>query len=409
MRLVLINHCHPNTPHICATRMREFAHAMTLLGNKVILLTETLDGVPTKTRPEQTSEIILNHNFSTPLHIAVEPIGHPLIRKLRNGTLPWGIRQAVVVWYFFYYKGVYTDWRAGSQPYLNPISDNFKPDLVWATFLNTDAWNIAIDLAKISKIPWIGDIKDPWEIYIPAPFRKFLANYFDTCLAITTFSSFNSNDVRKWFKSPTKILYSGFWSGQVEAINKLNSDKINISLTGGIYNVRSLNKLMQGVKIWLKGLSKNQRSKVHLTYAGHDTEAVKTATQKLTKLCKINLKGFIPITELREIHQNSIANMYVKIDSTFHHKTIEMLSAGRPIICYPEENNEAIEIAKTTNITLHSCKSAIEISQALNKSLNTLSNRVAENEKLKELTWDSQAKKLENLFKTILHHHKINS
>ena len=409
MRLVFINHCHPEAPHVCATRMREFSQAMTMLGHEVILLTETQQGMTAETTPEQTTKKIQTHNFSVPLHLAAEPKGHTLIKKLRDRKLPWGIRQAVIIWYFFYHKGVFTDWRTGSQLYLHPIAEAFKPDLIWATFLNTDAWNIAKDLAKITKVPWVGDIKDPWGIFIPALFRKFLANYFDNCLALSTFSNFNSNDVQKWFKSPTTVIYSGFRANQLEPIKAFSSDKINISLTGGIYNDHSLYELIQGVKIWLEGLTSNERSKVYLTYAGHDTEVVKKATRELNNLCQINLVGFISVKELQKIHQHSIANMYVKTYSTFHHKTIEMLSAGRPIICYPEENSEAIGIAKATNIDLHSCGTAREISQALSESLNTQSNKVAENEHLRELTWDYQAKKLEYLFLNILQNPEASS
>jgi len=169
--------------------MREFAHAMATLGHEVILMTETMQGMKAETTPEQTREKILSHNFSLPLYLATEPKGHPLIKKPRDRKLPWGIRQSVVMWYLFYHKGVYTDLRTGSRLYLNPIAETFKPDLVWATFLNIDAWNIAIDLAKISGVPWVGDIKDSWGLYIPTLFQKFLANYFDTCLALSTFSN----------------------------------------------------------------------------------------------------------------------------------------------------------------------------------------------------------------------------
>ena len=402
MKLVFVNHCHPATPHVCATRMREFAYAMTLLGHEVILLTETIPGVRAKIKPEEIKAAILAHNFNSPLYLAIEPKGHPLIKRFRDNKLPWGIRQAVVIWYFLYHKGVYTDWRTGSQSYLTAIAENFKPDLVWATFLNTDAWNIAIDLAKISKIPWVGDIKDSWQVYIPRFFRKYLANYFDSCVALSTFSHFNSIDAQKWFSSPKTVIYSGFWADHLDPTNELSMDNINISLTGGIYDNYSLNQLVQGIKIWLEGLPQYERSKVCVTYAGNDTALVSRATKKLSNLCRINLLGFISIEELKKIHQISIANLYVKINRGFHHKTIEILSAGRPIICYPKESDEVINIARATNIDLHSCSTPLEISNALSESINTKSNEVGKNKALEELTWNSQAKKLENLFKTIL-------
>jgi len=402
MRLVFINHCHPEVPHVCATRMREFALAMTLLGHKVILLTEVLYGVKSRTTHEQILKKIQNHDFSRPLHLATEPKGHPLIRKLREQKLPWGIRQVVIIWYFFYHKGVFTDWRTGSQLYLEPIAKGFKPDLIWATFSNTDAWNIAKDLAKISEVPWVGDIKDPWGFFIPAPFRKFLAKYYDSCPALSTFSHFNSTDAQKWFNLPNTVIYSGFWESELGQSSNLNGDNINISLTGGIYDDQSLYQLLKGIIIWLKELPQEQRSRVTLNYAGNDTKSVARVAKKFKHLCHLNLLGFISIEELQKIHRNSIANLYIKINRTFHHKAIEILSAGRPIICYPEESNEVIDIAKTTNVPLYSCNSLQDISKALSESLNTESKKIKENKALKNLTWNFQAKRLEDLFQNIL-------
>ena len=402
MRLVFINHCHPDTEHICATRMREFSYAMTNLGHEIILLTENLPSLPYENSPSATREKIQNHNFKTPLHLSIKPKGHPLIQKLRKQQLPWGIRQAVVFWYFFYYKGVFTDWREGSGIYLRLIAEDFKPDLVWATFLNTDAWNIAKDLSKIAKVPWVGDIKDPWGIYIPRLFRLFLAKYFDTCVALSTFSDFNSDDVKKWFRTPTTKIYSGYHEGNYKPINITNLDTINISLTGGIYNVMALRELIQGVRIWFEGLTDAEKSKVKITYAGHDSEAVKQAINEQNNFCKLDLKGFITVEELKQIHENSIANLYIKIYTTFHHKTIELLSAGRPVICYPSEIDEAIRIAKEANIDLHSCNRVDEVTKALSKSLTTNSIKASDNKHLRKLTWHSQAIKLETLFKRIL-------
>ena len=290
----------------------------------------------------------------------------------------------------------------GSQLYLHPIAEDFKPDLIWATFSNTDAWNIAKDLAKISKVPWVGDFKDPWGFFIPAPFRNFLANYFDNCPALSTFSHFNSIDAQKWFTSPKTVIYSGFWQRDLDLTYDLNEDTINISLTGGIYNDQSLNELLKGIKIWLEGLPQKERSKVYLTYAGNDTESVDRMTKQLKNLCHLNLLGFISIEELQKIHKNSIANLYIKANRTFHHKAIEILSAGRPIICYPEESSEVINLANATNINFYSCSTPENISQALSESLNTASNKVRENKALRELTWNFQARKLENLFQNIL-------
>jgi len=403
MRLVFVNHCHPETPHICATRMREFANAMTNRGHQVILLTETLMRKSSEISPEEVSETILQHNFEQPLYLSIGPKGHPLIQKLRERKLSWGIRQVVIVWYFLRYKGVFSDWSLGCQEYLYPISESFEPDLVWATFLNTDSWNIALNLANISGIPWVADLKDSWGNFIPLIFRSFLARHFNSCIGISAFSEFNLNDAAKWFRNkPRNVIYSGFWERQLNDPTPVSKATIDICLTGGIYSSDSLRKLILGVKNWIEKLPDDKKNKVRLIYAGNDVEVVRKTSFLLNGICQVILRRFLPVAELHTIYRDTIANLYVKSDTTFHHKTIEMLSAGRPIVCYPEESIEAIRIAKSTKIDLYSCKSVQEVSEALSECLITKTRNLRQNEELRNFTWEFQAKKLEHFFLSVV-------
>jgi len=398
MRVVLVNHCHPETPHVCATRMREYSKVLSKLGHEVILLTETLAGQPTDITPDQAARAIQDHDFSTPLNLASEPKGHPLIKSLRARTLPWGLRQLVVVWYYLRHQGVFTDWRAGSQLYYSSIVDHFNPDLVWATFGNTDCWNIARDLAQAAICPWIADAKDPWQNFIPTIFRNYLAKYYGDSAAMTAFSKFHVADIQKYFGREASVVYSGFSTDQAAPSTPLNPDEMTISLTGAIYDQQALTQLIQGVKSWLIGLPEKKRANACFIYAGQDSDAVAAATMDLSTICRIDIKGFIPLEELRQIHRRAIANLYIKSNLTFHHKTIEMLSAGRPLICYPEETEEAVEISQSTSVPLFSCDSPEQVSEALDQSLNIGLINIQEDGGLKALTWESQAKKLEEIF-----------
>jgi hypothetical protein len=402
MRLVFVNHCHPDTPHVCATRMREFAKSMAARGHKIILFTETLETGPAEISSEESAGLIQSHDFSTPLYIASAPTGHPLIQSLRNRTLPSGVRQAVVVWHYLRHKGVFTDWRHGSQPYLQTIADTFKPDLVWSTFGNTDCWNIAQDLAKFTGCPWLGDVKDPWGNFIPAIFQNYLSRHFDDSAALTTFSEFHSKDASKWFSPPANLIYSGFSHDCLESSKTVEPEKLVISLTGAIYDDIALSQLIQGIRDWIMDLPDDQRARVRLIYAGQDSENVEAATGILLDLCEVDIKGFVSLTELGAIHQSAIANLYIKNSFTFHHKTIEMLSAGRPLICFPEETEEAKNIAGSTQVPLLSCATPEEVTIALNQSMSNGQIDVQDDEGLRNLTWEAQSEKLEKVFKDVL-------
>ena len=392
MRVVFVNHCHPDTPHVCATRMREFASALSCLGHEVILLTEVLEGRPSVT------PAIGSHNFSAPLYVATNPTGHSSISALRKRTLPWGIRQAVVIWHYLKYKGVFTDWRSGTQAVLPTIAEQFKPDLVWASFGNTDCWNVAKDLAQLAGCPWVADLKDLWTNFIPVPLQKHLSHHFSDCAAITTFSNFHSIDAEMFFDAVPTPIYSGFSKNALRPNSVGEASKITISLTGAIYDKTALKKLIRGVEIW----QSTKEAELQFIYAGHDIAEVKAATAELSKCCKVDIKGYLPLEELREIQRNAAANLYIKSDHTFHHKTIEMLSVGRPIICFPGETGEAIEIARTTGVPLHSCSSPHEIATALEQSLNFATIDVTKNTGILGLTWQAQAKKLEQVFQDVL-------
>ena len=400
MRTVFVNHCHPATPHVCATRMREFAAALAALGHEGGLLTEVLDG---QTGSTDIGKKIRDHDFKQPLYVAIEPKRHPMIKRLRERSLPAGLRQAVVVWHYFKHKGVFTDWRTGSQSAVQEIAEHFKPDLVWASFGNTDCWNIARDLAKIAACPWVADLKDLWSNFIPAPFQKFLSRHFDDCAALTTFSEFHSKDARRWFSAAPHVIYSGFPGDALTRSPDLPSEKQRtICLTGAIYDQVALGNLMAGIRSWVLELDEQTKADLHLVYAGHDCTEVEQAASMLAGLCKVDIKGYLPIEELREIQQSAIANLYIKNDSTFHHKTIEMLSSGRPLICYPAETEEAIEIAGTTNVPLHSCTSPGEIATALQESLNFIAVEVMNDAGLQNFTWEVQVQKLADLFQNVL-------
>ncbi len=402
MRMVFVNHCHPDTPHVCATRMRQFSHALTALGHEVILLTETLKNQAAEISPDTTGQAIQNHDFSNPLYLATSPEGYPLISALRNRTLPWGVRQAVIVWHYFRHKGVFTDWRSGSQPYLPPIAEHFNPDVIWTSFGNTDCWNIAKDLAGLAKCPWVADLKDLWSNFIPSPFQDFLSRHFNDCAALTTFSNFHSKDAEKWFIPTPTVIYSGVSESMLTQPPALDSKIITLSLTGAIYDETALQNLVDGIRLWLIGREEDKPRDVQLVYAGHDTKEVETATAKLSKLCRVDIRGYLPLEELRHLHQTSTANLYIKSNLTFHHKTIEMFSTGRPLICYPGETDEAVEIAQTMKNPFFSCNTSKEIASALEQSLNFNPIEGPAANDLHKFTWESQARELENLFQDVI-------
>ena len=51
MKIAIVNHVHPDTPHVSALRMREFARVLAGQGDRVVLLTGTLAAKIAATTP----------------------------------------------------------------------------------------------------------------------------------------------------------------------------------------------------------------------------------------------------------------------------------------------------------------------------------------------------------------------
>lgn len=401
MRLVLVNHCHPATPHVCALRMREFARALAGLGHAVVLLTETLDAGPEAPAPETIKDEIAAWDFAKPFFLACPPTVGLLTGRLRAGTLPPVLRQGVIAWHYLARGGVFSDWRAGTQPYLGVLAEAFRPDLAWASFGNTDCWNIGRDLARLAGCPWVADFKDFWGHFIPAGLRRPLARRYTDAAAMTAFSETHLMDAEKWFAMEKRVIRSGVRGETIATPPGKPADGFTLSLTGSIYDRNQLARLIAGIAAWLASLDEAERGAVRFHYAGDDREQVAAAARRLESLCAVEIAGFIPLAELQRLHRASRINLYMKSWHTFHHKLIELLVAGRPVLAFPGENEEARRIARETGGVLHVCGSESEIVDALEGCRATGDAAGPDREKLAAYGWEAQAVRLSQLFERV--------
>ncbi len=399
MRAVLINHCHPSTPHVCATRMREFAHALAQRGHQIVLLTETLAGSDEFVSVEATAGAIRGHDFTSPYILACPPNHIAALDGLRNGRLPWGLSQAVVLYYYMIKGGVFADWRSGCAPYLPALQTSFAPDIVWATFGNTDCWNLAKDMATIAKCPWVGDIKDYWSTFIPGPLRSILAGRH-AAASFTALSASHAKDARTWFPNAA-VVHSGF---RREALRPPQgpTDPFTVSLTGGAYEPKNLAVLIDAVSTWVK----SRQHSIRFIYAGGDGDKVAKATGGLSELCDVQINGFLPIAELAAIHRTSLVNLYVKSEQTFHHKIFELIAAGRPMISFPADAGEAQDIAKETAAAFYACGSGGEIIAALTEIAANPGVQPDNRDKIADFSWETQSARLEDLLQTAIAGHR---
>ncbi len=405
MRIVLVNHCHPDTPHVCATRLREFATALAARGHQVALLTEPLrgGGAPPPSAHD-IGEMIRAGAQPSPMIVATPPKRRRVLDALRRGLWPWGIRQALIAYYYLLYGGLYADWRAGARPYVATLAAEFKPDIVLGSFGSVDCWLIAQDLARAAHCPWVGDIKDFWGSFIPAPLRNRLAARFRNAAAWTALSRTHAEASQQWFGSEIDVIYSGFDAHAIRRDKKeAPDDTLLVTLTGSVYGGKFLKPLFAGLASWANSKPEEIRKRLLFIYRGNAQFEVGAELARAKLPFEAKAGGFIPLDELQDLHQLAVANLYVTSPRTFHHKAIELLAARRPILAFPPDHAEATDLAERTGGSFHQCRSAAHIADSLDEALSAYeAPEQPVNNGLESLTWAAQAAELEKVFERVI-------
>lgn len=390
LRIVIVNHCYPETPHVCATRAREFARALARQGHRVVLLTSSLQ--VDDRRPAFDVE---SHDWTQPYAVGCPPAGHAAVQRARAGTLPAALGKVVLAANYLARGHVFGDWVTGAELVAETIGRVFRPDIVWGIFGNTGAWAIARCVAHAAGCPWVMDIKDSWPRFVPAGLRRIVATKFRNAAAITALSRAHASEAAPWFGRAT-VVYSGIPVEFLPATgNETTSDAFDITLTGSVYESPAVGTLVQGLVLWLReDLDDAARRRVRFRYFGTDA-IVQNITAPLRDFCRVELAGFVPLMELRRVHRAARLNVYTKSPEVpFHHKVFELLSAGRPVLCIPGEGEEACAIAEEAGSMLFDARDSQAVRDVLGRLWATKSMTAPVSDYWARYTWDAQAKVL---------------
>jgi len=389
MRAVFVNHVPPQAPTIGGQRVARLAHAMASLGHQVVLLTSTDGTGETGTPLEGLAEALAGHDWTRPFHIAVHPRHAPYLPGMRTGGVPGGLRQAMIGVSYMLNSGVFTDWTDAARAYVPALRENFGPDVVWACFGNTDAWNIGRMTAAACKCPWVADFKDPWDIFIPTGFRRILAGRYRDAAAMTTFSDAHSRRAAPWFDQPKTVVYSGLATEMLDVSDAPPDAPPTLLMTGSVYDERRLETFLGVLAEWRRA---HPGEPFRFAYAGGDASLVRHAATALDGLADVVIDDFLPLDELRRRQLAATANAYIRAPSSrsiFHHKVFELLSAARPVICFPEDVPEVTDIARKTGAVLLNCVSDGDLADALDSAFTR--EMSVTSGAFRPYTWESQA------------------
>lgn len=395
MRIVVVNHLHPDAPTIGGVRLARFAEALAERGHRVVLLTGSLgpdDPVPD---PAAVEAALARHDGGRPFHLVCPPMPMRRLAAAREGRIATPLRQGILAWHYLRHGGVFSDWQHASRAYWPALADRFKPDVVWATFGNTDAWSIARGLARRAGCPWGMDIKDIWSS-VPAAVAGLLARRFDDAAACTGLSQGHIDRSGNRFPGEKTVIYSGIPASLLA--ERPSVLPFRITITGSTYGW--LTDMVRGIGLFLGERTPAERAGIVLTYAGSEAEAVGRAVQPLSGQCGLDIRPYVPLTDLAILQHEAFLNLYGRFTadpSRFHHKVFELLCAGRPIACYPTEYAEALSIAAEAGLDIAACGEPADLARTLTAAWQV---RRPQGERVKRdvlarYTWQAQAARLE--------------
>lgn len=359
MRLVFINHAHPDTPHVSAMRMYYFAKSMVARGHQVVLVTGESPVQPGKEHgAEQVASVIASHDWAQPLVLPVSERSAATRAAVPDADdLPSLLRKVRTAWRLLCGDGIHGQWVANARPVLDSLAREFEPDLVWATFGNTSNLQLGQWLARRSGCPWVADIKDNWCEFIPRGLRRAMAWRFRDSVGLTTNAWFHLRAAAAWGASkPARVVYSGvaeaFFQERSDARDGLHRD---VLLVGSTYSEARLRELLSALKQWMDALPALDRECLRFLYAGSDVKRVGEALEAISLPCSRQVLKQLPVAELARMASGSLLNCYVASDVTFHHKLLELLVAGRPLVCYPDTHAESRRLAAQVATGFHVC------------------------------------------------------
>lgn len=400
MRAVFVNQCHPDTPHVCAVRMREFAAAMARRGHRVVLLTEQLGPREMGAPLDSLEQRLENHHWRTPLHVDCPRQPALMLDRLHAGRLALVARKAVVAAAFVFRGGVFAHWEAGSRATGAVLARAFRPDIVWGSFGCTDVWNVAKRIAAKAGCPWAADIKDNWEVFIPFGLRALLARRYRGAAEFTALSAGHAEAAEARFGAAATVIHSGFPHQAVSHRATGGGGTFRIVAGGSIYDGRGFALIIAAIREWLAG--RDAPGRVEFRYAGNEHLRVAELAAPLQGLCEITVGSYLAPAEFQSMLAGASVIVYARnVRMAQHQKFIEYLATGRPVLCLPHETGEFRTLAQSVDGPFFSCDSTADVMAALS-TIAAGDVPALDRDRLEEYSWDRQAELLERVFQPIM-------
>lgn len=399
MDILMVNPVHPTTPHISAARAWRFAQELSALGHRVVLLTRPLQPDGATPMPE-----LATHDWAGPF--VLECAGVTATSSTRvGGRLRSKLRTAVGL---LRHGGSDGQWHDEALRRILDLvaTGTFRPDVAWATFGKGEALFVARKAAQGIGCPWVMDIKDNWELYVPTGLRRLLAWRVRGWSKATANAQLTAACVSTWHGATAQIVYSGVDQAFLAhpAPGTVPGNFV-LNLVGSVYSRQVVERFFRGIRRWLAALG-DRAGAVELHYYGGDVEMVASVAAEILPGVSVQTHGFASIDQFAKACASASVNTYLAYSKTFHHKLLELLSTGVPTITMPGEAEESMELVAMYGTPFH----VVADENGLAMCLEKLFQQHAANDfpppstaGLDRHSWQNQARQLESILIAAVH------
>lgn len=396
MNILMLNPVHPTTAHISAVRAWRFAQELATLGHRVVLLAATAS------HGETSHGVPADHDWRQPLVL-------PCAAATPSDTssrLPVPLRRARTALRMLIRGGEASTWVNAAVATGCGLPRQCTPDVVWCTFGRMESVFAARRIARRLRRPWVLDVKDNWELYVPHGLRRLMVWRTRGFATATANARLTRHMTHKWQGAEASLIYSGVENCFLAPADVPSPANFEINLIGGIYFPEFLRTFLTGVAAWYQQLPIQQRTRVRLRHIGEQGELVRKSAHELIPSLAVELPGYVPVAEMAQMCQRACVNAYITHSGTFHHKLLELLACGRPVLACPSENEESIALAAPSAGQLIVAATAEHVARTLG-NLSTTFFRCGTlpdpypGTHLRDYTWPAQTRLLQRVLSTV--------
>ena len=400
MNFIFVNYVHPKRAHVSSMRMRLFAEALTRRGHRVVLLTHPPLQSEAIETPLEVERSLKSYDWQAPFHISIPPISNWCDTAARSSKLPPALRRLFIFGNMTLRGGIYDDWVRGARSYWPAIERAFRPDLVWGIFGDVSSLKLAQLLARRAGVPWVADFKDNFEQFIHPLVRRPLAICYADAAGFTSNSQLHASLAARYFRMPHTVVYSGVVPSMIASASPVVAmEAFRVVLVGGLYDANRARQFLAGLEAWVRTLDLSDREHVELVYAGTQGRLLEAELGARPFPCKTRIFDQLPLDDLGRLCHSATLNAYLWSPSTFHHKLLELLACRRPVVSFPGEHEELIELAAELGGDLRVCETDTALQQTLSSIWDSWrSGETTQPSKpidVEAVTWDAMAGKLE--------------